>query len=336
MTIKLKGKAMKDNRIAFDLMFLERAILLLIFPISTFLIGCDRSPPFRELIQELPPEAMPAFEEDVLWISSVPLGAEVIVFEKEKGQIFPPQPDNDAQSKAFMFMTTHSGTEIKHKTGPFIHEVAGVTPLKLTISPGVYCVAVQLDVSSENIEFSFYGEEDQSSESPELDKIYTDSDILELYTSFGRSEVGFDKFYNPSSYLQDGNMELWALYAKGHLKKISKIYEIEKEDGKPSTLIALFQHKDEKPDKIFNELPLAYKFNERSMLTPDLLEIWGIPKKESQQFHERLHRGGKALICDSRNDYMMVELKPVEIDISKNSKSGGYTMSMAGKYLGLD
>jgi hypothetical protein len=193
-----------------------------------------------------------------------------------------------------------------------------------------------LDVSSENIEFSFDVEEDQSSESSELNKIYTDSDILELYTSFGSSEVGFDKFFNLSSYLQDGNMELWALYAKGHLKKISKIYEIEKEEGKPSTLIALFQQKDKLPDKIYNELPLDYKFNERRFLTPNMLEAFGVPEKESQQFHKRLHRGGKALMCDSRNDYMMVELKPVEIDISKKSKSGGYSMSMAGKYLGLD
>lgn len=306
---------------------LVTALIYLTFAFS----GCVHS--FQA--QELFPEPMPAFDEDVLWVSSVPLGAKVVVFEKEKGQIFPLNPDKASDNKPFMSMSNRNDPEIKHKIGAFAREIVGTTPLKLELPPGTYCVGVQLDVASENIHFSYFDESNKSEELSELTKAYTDADIFEIYENLGTSDVGYDIFDNPTSYLQDGNLEMWGLYNKGHLKQIGKTYEIEKKEGEPVTVIALFQRHNEDPDKVYNMLPPEYQFNKREALMPGLLEVWGVPKKESKRFHKRLHHGGKAMLCDPEGDHIMVELTSIKIKVSENRQSitGGHIMSIAGKYL---
>lgn len=306
----------------------KRIIISTLFLFILFL-GCDRSPSS----ETLPPEPMPAFNEDVLWISSVPLGAKVIIFQKEKSHPFSPNKEDVSVNEPCLLYLPGGDSEIDHKTGPFAHEIAGVTPLKIKVSPGAYGVIVQLDVSSENIQSGFMNAREKTEEGRTVTNMFTEN-RLEVYEYFAGKAVGFDNFGNPTSYLQDGNIEMWGFYHKGLLKEVAKSYEIEKEDGKPATLIALFQRCNEDPGKIYNMLPPEYQFNKRHTLMPEILEMWGISKAESAQYYQQLLHGGKVLRCDSSPNHLMLELKPVEITISDQSTTytGGYTMSISGDY----
>jgi len=273
-------------------------------------------------------ESMPHISEDILWISSIPLGADVFVFEKKPKERFPLNPDDDLNKdpeKSMMQMHSEENSALQHTVGPFSRESVGKTPLKIKVPAGTYCIGVQLDVASENIPFQFFGENAED----DTTKLFSDAQRLEIYANLGPWNVGLGEFGTLSPYLYDRNLEFWGLYSKGYLKKVGKTYEVEKKGGEASTVIALFQRKDKDPDEIYNTLPKEYRFNERSFLK-EMLEIYGAPKGRTKKLYQQVLRGGKAIVYDSQSDYILVELLPLGPAESGKGKRSEYTTTVMG------
>ena len=283
--------------------------------------------------ESLHEEPMPHISEDVLWVSSIPLGADVFVFEKKQKERFPPDPNNDLDKypeKGLVQMHTLENTALQHTTGPFSRKPVGKTPVTIKVPAGMYCVGVQLDVASENIPFQYFGEAEDSEEYAEAFKWFSGTQELEIYANLGPLNVGLGEFGHLSPYLYDDNLEFWALYSKGLLKKVGKTYEVEKKQGETAAVIALFQRKNEDPDKIYNALPEEYRFNKRINLIPDIIEIWGVPKNMSKPLYRRVLRGGKAMVYDSQSDCILIELTPLGPAASGKGERAAYTTRIIG------
>lgn len=260
--------------------------------------------------------AMPLMEEDVLWISSVPLGASVVVFQKEEGQLFALEEDNghNVTKKTFALQSIGSPVALdQHTAGPFSRSLAGKTPLSVKVPPGIYCVGVQLDISGEEIFrkvlCQFLGRLGTSKST----EIYSDR----ARGKMGNSSVGF--------FLNDGNQEEWYLCDGDGVVKAGRTYEIEKKEGETATVIALFQKQDDDPDKVYETLPEDYTFRDRYFLSPGMIEAFEIPQNESERVYERMMRGGKAVYLD-QNLRFKGELKPLG-RTPDGKQSGGFTMS---------
>jgi len=258
-------------------------------------------------------EAMPLLEDDVLWVSSVPLGADVVIFQKEKDQQFPLREKKDDEPvRPGIQMAGHSERITQHAAGPFTRTPAGKTPLTIKVPPGIYCVAVQLDVSAEKPEFEFC-------------QILAGTGTKqsgEVYGNLGSIRKigghGMGLHYN------DGNLEEWALCDGEGLLKVGKTYEIEKKAGESASVIALFQRVDEDPAAIYSSVPEDYRFKER-FLGPGAFEAFGFPPDESEQAFQRVMRGGKVLVKDGEFG-LICELLPFSAD----GKKGGISFSMSG------
>lgn len=293
-------------------------------------LGCTSLQSIHE--QPLCKGPMPLIDEDVLWVSSIPLGATVFIFEKHKGERFPLNPDDNSSKKPEtpqMQMQTR-GVEkgaFEHKAGPFSRKPVGITPLAVQVPPGTYCVGIQLDVSSENVAWQFFTK--GTAEDKETAELLLAN--VELYANLGENNVGLG--YEWTQYQGDGNLELWALVGDGGLfKKVGKTYEVEKKLGEAATIIALFQLKDEDPAKIYETLPEGYRFKKRLLLTPKGLEIMGVPRTMSKQTFKRLMHGGKVLLCNLEASFMC-ELTPLGPSPGGGEK-GGFRMTKVGEFSG--
>lgn len=244
--------------------------------------------------------SMPLLEEDVLWVSSVPLGASVVIFPKEKGQLFPLDADNGHDiTKKMVALQSKSNSEAldQHTTGPFSRPPAGKTPLAVKMPPGIYWVGIQLDIPAEERLADWLCQFMGGLGTSKSAEIYSDTPRGRI----GSSSVGI--------FVDDGNQEEWYLCDCNGIRKAGRTYEIEKKEGETATVIALFQKQDEDPDKAYEMLPEDYNFRDR-FLSPGTMEAFHIPKDESKLVFERLMRGGKAIYLDE-NIRFKCELTPL-------------------------
>ena len=276
------------------------------------LFGCVR---FKRPDPSLTEGPMPLIDEDVLWVSSVPLGANVVVFQKVKDEFFPLVPaDRQDEKPRIVGLQSRTSSEPleQHTTGPLARALAGKTPLAVQIPPGTYCVGVQLDISSEeNLAW-------------ELCQFMTGlgaSKSAEIYSDIARGKIGHGGI---GLFLNDGNLEEWLLCDGTGVKKAGRTYEIEKKEGETATVIALFQKKDENPDRAYQTLPEEYRFRNR-FLSPGSFEAFEIPKNETEGMFERLMHGGKVLYLDEKLRFMC-ELTPLG-ERPDGRSAGGFNMS---------
>lgn len=246
-----------------------------------------------------PKARMPLPTEDVLWVSSIPSGAKVFVFAKKKGQVFPPENTDGKPSVASTWTDQPTKGD---QQGPWVRESLGVTPLAIHVPAGIYCVAVLLDVA--------------------IEKVPCGLTASSGYLNLGRYNIGFgegDISMTFSSYLNDGNQELWQFCVDGVAQRIGKTYEVEKTEGQAATVIALFQHVDQDLSKLYKPFPNASGAT-NYMATPDSLILDGLPADQAPVVSDRLQRGGKVLQLDADGSYLMVELTPAGARISQSDK----------------
>ncbi len=264
------------------------------------LSGCVR---FEWPDSTLTEDPMPLIDEGVLWISSVPLGARVVVFEKEADK-----PDGPKAGMQYMY--GKSELLDQHTSGPFARASAGKTPLAVKVPPGKYCIGVQINVKPDELQWGFC-------------QTATFSGMMqsaEIYSSVGAGRIGHEGI---GLYLNDGNLEEWVLCDENGVTKAGKTYEVEKKEGETATVIALFQRKEVDPDRMYETLPDDYRFRNRLFMSPEGLEIFGIPKSESKLTYRMLMRGGKVLYSDG-DFHFMCELIPL------GQSSGGFKISSMG------
>ena len=240
---------------------------------SLFSAGCTSLGLTDPTLTEGP---MPLLNEDVLWVSSVPLGASVVVFEKDKGDTG--KPDSGGR------LSGTSEVLEQHRSGPFARVAAGATPLTLQLPPGTYRVGVQIDLADEMPRWEFCN----------IATLFGTMKSAEIYSPLDSGSIGEDGL---SFTLADKNLQEWVLCDSDTVRKIGKLYEVEKKEGETATVIAVFQRKDEDPDRIYETLPDDYRFRGR-VISPEGLEIFGVPKSESKAMFRRLMRGGKVLYSD--------------------------------------
>ena len=274
------------------------AIIFFLFP-----AGCTSLRLTEPTLTEGP---MPLLDEDVLWVSSVPLGASVVVFEKDKG-------DTGKPDSGVWMSGTYEVLE-QHRSGPFARVAAGATPLTLQLPPGAYRVGVQIDLADEMPSWDFCN----------TATLFGTMKSAEIYSHLDSGSIGDEGL---GFTLADNNLQEWVLCDSDTVRKIGKIYEVEKKKGETATVIAVFQRKDENPDRIYETLPDGYRFRDRFM-SPEGLEIFGIPKSESKAMFRRLMRGGKVLYSDG-DFHFKCELNPLGRR-PEGGIAGGFTISWTG------
>jgi hypothetical protein len=299
------------------------------FACSLFLFAClicfAENPSDNKTVKK---DFMPFIEDDVLWVQSIPPGANVYILKKQKGQRFPLEQDSNNPP---MQMKTSSGSEelSQHTTGPFSGKSAGTTPLEIKVSPGIYCIGIQLDVSSENIpwKFGFFPDSNNTKEVEAMEWL-TKPKSAEIYVA-GDANVGLNDLWD--KYLTDGNLEMWGLANNGFFKKVGKTYEVEKKKGKTATVIALFQRKDQDTAKIYESFKENYKSDSRGV-EPQLFEsLAGVSNDKAGELTKRLLRGGKVLITEG-DASLLCELTPIEREPNGASRQGGLRFIKVGEF----
>jgi hypothetical protein len=286
-----------------------------------FIVGCTE----KSFITNDEPESgvMPLQNENVLWISSIPLGADVYLIKDDELQRHGSRSaDPHATDKEGPSMSMHSikSTSVQHETGPFSQQSLGKTPLAIEVPDGNYIVGVQLDVKDDNVpwEFALMGEETGVLGAAESWK------NMEIRDSLHEGAIGPSS--NGTGYLNDGNQELWAIITRGLVRKIGKTYMVQKKAAQTATVIAIFQRKGEDPQELYETLPADYKFRSR-MLGPSIWEVAGVPKANCKKFHERMMLGGKAIYLGKKK-YVMCEFTPLDHAVPSKRRTGGFTMRL--------
>jgi len=297
-----------------------RYVMLVIVSITLGTIGACVHEPF---ITSDKPEtgAMPLQGESVLWISSIPLGADVYLIKDDDLQrpgARPIDPNATEEKGPSMSMHNIERTTVQHETGPFSQPSLGKTPLAIEVPDGNYIIGVQLDVKDNNVpwELAVIGEK---SGIPGMAESWKN---MEVRDSLPAGEIGLSE--SGTSYLNDGNQELWAIITNGFVRKVGKTYSVQKKTGETATVIALFQRQGEDPQELYETLPADYKFRSR-MLYPSFWEVAGVPKSDCKKFHERLTRGGKAVYLGKKK-YVLCEFTPLDHAIPSERRAGGFTM----------
>ena len=269
---------------------------------------------------------MPLQEENVLWISSIPLGADVYLIKDDDLQRPDAKPtDPNATDKKGRYMSMHNieSTTVQHETGPFSQPLVGKTPLAIEVPDGNYIIGVQLDVKDQNIAWKFAAIAEETGASGAESTLIDMWKNMEVHDSLPAGEIGHSK--NGTGYLNDGNQELWAIITDGLIRKIGKTYTVKKEAGKAATVIALFQRKNKCAQDLYKTMPDDYKFRSRA-LAPSLWEVVGVPKADCKKFHERLIRGGKAVYLGKKK-YVLCEFTPLDHAVPSERRTGGFIMS---------
>jgi len=275
--------------------------------------------------------AMPLQNEDVLWVSSVPLGADVFVISDiESYKSNNKSNDPNAPSHDAPYMSTHTieSTAIQHEKGIFSQPAVGKTPMALNVPDGNLIIGVQLNVNDQNIAWELFNQANKAelSEDEFFAEMWTN---VEIYDGLPNGEIGHSG--NGTKYLNDGNQELWAIITDGIIRKIGKTYKVKKEPGKAATVIALFQREDDDPEELYKTLPEDYKLRTRTMLSAPIWEVTGVPKANCKNFHKRMIRGGKAIYIGTKKQ-VMCEFVPLDHAVPNKRTTGGFTMRMVGGF----
>jgi hypothetical protein len=292
-----------------------RYILFVIISVTLGVIGgCFKNPFTTNDKPES--ESMPLQGENVLWVSSIPLGANVYLIKNDaslKSDVKPNDQNATGNYPLSMWAKPIESNAVQHESGPFSQPTVGKTPLAIEVPDGNYIIGVQLDVKDNNIPFLW-----------DLTTISEWWKNMEIRNSLDAGEIGFHQ--NGTGYLNDGNQELWAIITNGFVRKFGKTYSVQKKAGETATIIALFQRQNEDPQELYEMLPTDYKFQSR-MLFPSFWEVAGVPKAECKKFHERLMRGGKAVYLGNKK-YVLVELTPLDHAVPSKQQTGGFTMRL--------
>jgi hypothetical protein len=181
------------------------------------------------------------------------------------------------------------------------------------LEPGIYCVAVLLDVSAQAIPCGMIG--------------------LTSYANLGERAYGTGGGTTTpmTPFLSDGNQEIWQFCSDEKVTRVGKTYEVEKKAGEPATILSLFQRDGEEPARLYGSLPESYGFQKcemGQMQSPASLEMWGVPPEKSREVLPRLLRGGKVLLWDEDGSYFMFELTPTG---TRMAQSGAYADRMRGQ-----
>lgn len=261
---------------------------------------------------------MPLKGDDVLWISSIPLGADVFLIKDDDLQM----PADPNTTKEGLSITPQLVETLQHETGPFSQASVGRTPLVLNVPDGNYTVGVQLNVSGHNIVWRCAAQT-KKKDSSETDSLVEDLfKNMEIQDSYPEGGMGVPESY--TGCLSDGNQELWVIITDGLVRKIGKTYTVKKKSGETATVIALFQHQNEDSKHLYEALPTDYKFRWRRDVIPSS-HAFGVPWSKCMKFREMLMRGGKAIYLGKKRR-VMFELVPLDNAIPSKRRTGGYTI----------
>jgi hypothetical protein len=310
-----KGKKMKTQY-----------ILFVVISVTIGVIGGCAGKPFITN-DKSESGAMPLQGENVLWISSIPLGADVYLIKDDdlqRSDAKSTEPNTTGKKGPSMSMHNIESTTVQHETGPFSQPSLGKTPLAIEVPDGNYIIGVQLDVKDQNIAWKFAAIAEETGASGAESTLIDMWKNMEVRDSLPAGEIGLSE--SGTGYLNEGNQELWAIITEGLVRKVGKTYSVQKKTGETATVIALFQRQDEDPQKLYEMLPADYKFRSR-MLHPSIWKVAGVPNSECTKFHERLMRGGKAVYLGKKK-YVLCEFTPLDQAVPSERRTGGFTMRL--------
>lgn len=254
-------------------------ILAIIISVSVLFSGCidteDKQDEVPNLFKDLSDEP---WKGDILWISSVPLGAEVYV--ANINELYWPDP----------------------RWGPSTSDVEkeecykGTTPLSVEINPGRYVILFK--VKAEKFEACSSVYEYMQEKSKYLKTYIPD----EGYTGEEPTITTGDLFVHDF----DGKYMTGEAYKDKKIEYFTRAYIIDK-GIKQNTHIGLFQPVDATYDELYSLLPRNENFVFKNIEDP--LKEYNIPSSDIPKISKILSHGGKFIWTYNKTQMLVIKSK---------------------------